>query len=74
MSEYEQYLQERDRIDYLTQKGFKIKNITENLSGAFIDFERTVDSKTESETLQVVTPEGRKYFSVVLITQQKEYV
>ncbi len=70
MSEYQQYLQERDRIDYLTQKGYKIKYITENLSGAFVDFERAIDSKTEVETLQIVTPEGRKYFSVVLIKQQ----
>lgn len=73
MSEYKQYLQERDRIDYLIQTDYKIKNIIENLSGAFVDFERTVNSKTEVETLQVVTPEGRKYFSVVLIKQQKEY-
>ena len=73
MSEYQQYLQERDRIDYLTQKGYKIKNVTENLSGAFVDFERTEDSKSDAETLQVVTPEGRKYFSVVLLKQQKEY-
>ena len=74
MSEHKQYLQERDRIDFLLQKGFQIKNITENLSGAFIDFERTLESKTDVETLHVVTPEGRKYFSIVLIKQQNEYV
>ncbi|MFO1445618.1 hypothetical protein KDN24_20955 [Bacillus sp. Bva_UNVM-123] len=73
MSEYKEYLQERDRIDYLIQKGYKIKNITENLSGAFIDFEKIADVKEEFETVQVVTPEGRKYFSVLLIKQQKEF-
>jgi len=74
MSEYKVFLQERDRLDFLTQKGYKIKNITENLSGAFVDFEKTVDSITEIETVHVITPEGRKYFSVLLIKQQKEFV
>lgn len=72
MSEYKEYLQERDRIDYLTQKGYKMKNITENLSGAFLDFEKREDSIIEKETLQIVTPEGRKYIAFVLIKQQRE--
>lgn len=68
MSEYQAFLQERDKIDFLLQKGFKITNIIENLSGAFVDFEK----KGEKETLHVITPEGRKYFTVMLIKQQKE--
>lgn len=72
MSEHKEYLQERDRMDFLTQKGFKIVNVTENLSGAFVDFAKKEDSLLEKETLQIVTPEGRKYFTVILIKQQKE--
>ncbi|WP_010283201.1 hypothetical protein [Bacillus timonensis] len=68
MSEYQIFLQERDKIDFLLQKGYKMTNITENLSGAFVDFEKN-DKK---ETLHIVTPEGRKYFTVMLIKQQKE--
>lgn len=67
MSEYQQFLQERDRIDFFIQQGYRIVNINENLSGAFVEF---VKDK-QKEILHVVTPEGRKYFSVVLIQQQK---
>ncbi|MFT4412288.1 hypothetical protein ACLM5H_00375 [Fredinandcohnia humi] len=70
MSEYQLFLQERDRIDFLLQKGYKITGIVENLSGAFVDFEN--GKEDDKETLHIVTPEGRKYFSVVLIKQQKE--
>jgi len=70
MSEYKVFLQERDRIDFLVQKGYKITNVTENLDGAFVEFENV--AQDEQETLHIITPEGRKYFAVVLIKQQKE--
>ncbi|AST91044.1 MULTISPECIES: hypothetical protein [Sutcliffiella] len=68
MSEYQLFLQERDKMDVLLQKGYKITNVLENLSGAFVDFCK----EEEKETLHIVTPEGRKYFAVMLIKQQKE--
>ncbi|MDF0725485.1 hypothetical protein PY093_02010 [Cytobacillus sp. S13-E01] len=68
MSDYQEFLQERDRIDFLLQKGYTIKNITENLSGAFVDFEKG----DKIETLHILTADARKYFSVALINQQKE--
>lgn len=74
MSEYQVFLQERDRIDFLVEKGYKIKNIIENLSGAFVEFKKSIDSKVDSETLHILTAEARKYFSVVLLNQQKEEV
>lgn len=74
MSEYQQFLQERDRIDFLIQNGYKMKSIIENLSGAFVNFKKSDNPEAEEkkETLHIVTPEGRKYFSVKLIQQQKE--
>ncbi|MCQ6275000.1 hypothetical protein JMM81_08505 [Bacillus sp. V3B] len=73
MSEYEQFLQERDRIDFLIQKGYKIKNIIENLSGAVVEFEKSESHKTEMkrETLHILTPNARMYFSVRLLQQQE---
>jgi hypothetical protein len=68
MSEYQVFLQERDKVDFYLQKGYKITNVIENLSGAFVDFEK----EDEKETLHIITPEGRKYFAVMLIKQQKE--
>ena len=70
MSEYQQYLKERDLVDYYIQKGFQIKNITENLSGAFVHFEKNNGSgEKELETIHIVTPAARRYFSVKLIQQ-----
>ena len=69
MSEYEKFLQERDRIDFLVQQGYKITNIVENLNGSFVQFEKE-DEDVERETLHIVTPEGRKYFAVIFIEQQ----
>jgi len=74
MSEYQLFLQERDRMDSLIQKGYKIKKITENLSGAMVEFEKSESQskETKRETLQIVTPNARKYFSVKLIQQRNE--
>ena len=68
MSEYQEFLQERDRLDFMVQKGYRIKNVVENLSGAFVEFE---NADSETETLQILTPDARKYFSVLLLKQQK---
>lgn len=68
MSDYQQYLQERDRIDYLYQKGYKIANIQENLEGALVEFQKTEEEK---EILHILTAEGRKYFSVKVIQQNQ---
>jgi len=67
MSDYQQFLQERDRIDFLLQKGYKIKQVKENLNGALVDFEKG----EHTETLHLATAEGRKYISVKVIQQQK---
>jgi hypothetical protein len=68
LSEYQEFLQERDRLDFMIQQGYSIKNITENLSGAFVEFE---NQEGENETLQILTPDARKYFSFLLLKQQK---
>ena len=68
LSEYQDFLQERDRLDYMVQQGYQIKNVVENLSGAFVEVE---NAEGESETLQILTPDARKYFSVMLLKQQK---
>ncbi|MCM3724739.1 hypothetical protein M3226_03385 [Neobacillus cucumis] len=71
MSEYQQFLKERDLVDYYIQKGFQIKTITENLSGAYVYFEKKdSNGSKETETIHLLTPAARKYFSVRLIQQQ----
>lgn len=65
MSDYQEFLSERDKIDFLIQKGFKIENITENLSGAFVLFKHKENKR--SATLHVKTANARKYFSNLLL-------
>ncbi|MBZ6485645.1 hypothetical protein SFC34_15400 [Priestia aryabhattai] len=69
MSSYHEYMAEREKIDFLLQKGFKIMAVTENLSGAFVRFERIENNQTEQEMLHILTADARKYFSSVLIQQ-----
>jgi len=69
MSSYHEYMAEREKIDFLLQKGFKITAVTENLSGAFVTFERNENNQTEQEMLHILTADARKYFSSVLIQQ-----
>ena len=71
MSDYQQYLKERELVDSYIQKGFQIKTITENLSGAYVLFEKKdSNGELERETIHVLTSAARKYFSVRLIQQQ----
>lgn len=65
MSEYQEFLNERDKIDFLIQKGFKIEKVTENLSGAFVVFKHSENKR--SATLHIQTANARKYFSNLLI-------
>ncbi|RIW28563.1 hypothetical protein D3H55_21560 [Bacillus salacetis] len=64
MSEYQEFLGERDKIDYLIQEGYTIEKVSENLSGAFVLFSHPEKEKT---TLHVKTANARKYFSNLLI-------
>ncbi|WP_409253796.1 hypothetical protein V1502_07810 [Bacillus sp. SCS-153A] len=65
MSEYQEFLSERDKIDYLIQEGYRIEKVSENLSGAFVLFTNPAEKK--STTLHVKTANARKYFSNLLI-------
>jgi hypothetical protein len=64
MSEYQEFLAEREKIDFLTEKGFTIKGVNENLSGAFVEFTK---GDSEGETLHIKTADARKYFSNLIL-------
>ncbi|MGG4264391.1 hypothetical protein [Peribacillus simplex] len=66
MSEYQDYCLEREQIDLLLERGYRITRVSENLSGAFLDFELIEGTKQEWKKLEIKTPEGRKYFSTLL--------
>ncbi|RFU69567.1 hypothetical protein [Bacillus sp. V59.32b] len=65
MSEYQEYRAEREKIDFLINQGYQIEHVTENLSGAFVDF-RSVKAN-DFKQLHIKTADARKYFSVMLL-------
>ncbi|MEH6996289.1 hypothetical protein V7075_26900 [Neobacillus drentensis] len=67
MSDYQQYLNERDKLDFFIQKGFRINAVHEHLDGASVEFYHPTSN--EKETLIIGTANARKYFSSVLIKQ-----
>ncbi|RXJ04429.1 hypothetical protein DS745_03320 [Anaerobacillus alkaliphilus] len=70
MSSYNEYIAEREKIDFLIEQGYKIKAVTENLSGAFVEFQQANGESLNVETLHILTADARKYFSGILIQQK----
>lgn len=68
MSTYNAFLNERDKIDFLTEKGYLIKQVTEHLDGANVAFEK---ADGEKQILLIRTADARKYFTSIIIKQQK---
>ncbi|RFU64936.1 hypothetical protein [Peribacillus glennii] len=69
MSDYQEYLAEREQIDLLIGEGYQIEHVTENLSGAFVDFKSK--KAGDMKQLHIKTADGRKYFSVILINRNR---
>lgn len=70
MSEHQQYLTEKNLIDELIQKGYRIQGVNEHLNGDSVDFLHP--NGTVTETILVGTANARKYFSSFLIKQNAE--
>ncbi len=68
MSDYKEYLSEREQIDRMFEIGYSIENVQENLSGALVMFEKI---GSETETLHIKTADARKYFSNLLLQQRQ---
>ncbi|MGM0919967.1 MAG: hypothetical protein ACQEWW_01890 [Bacillota bacterium] len=68
MSDYQEYLSERDKIDFYLGQGYKITRVTENLSGAYLTFKNKKDQNDSAE-MHVKTADARKYFSAKLLSQ-----
>lgn len=70
MSEHEQFIVEKDKIDSLIQKGYQIHSILENLNGSYVDFIHPEDQS--KETIHVTNANARKYFTSILDQQSKK--
>jgi hypothetical protein len=67
MSEREQFVREKQKLDGYLSQNFKIAGVKENLSGAWLQLEHPGG---ETATLHLETPGARKYFATLLILQQ----
>ncbi|MFC5588939.1 hypothetical protein ACFPRA_08570 [Sporosarcina soli] len=65
MSDHLLSMDEMKQVDDYLDRGFKIHNVYENLSGMFVEFER----QEEEVCLQIQTAEARKYFAAKLQEQ-----
>lgn len=66
MSAYREYIEEKERMDGYVSRQFRIRSITENLSGATLELEHPGGEKA---TLQVFSADARKYMSNLIITK-----
>ena len=73
MSDYTQYVEERERIDSFLAQGFTIQRVMENLDGAYVEFIKGEDAggAYQKHILHIISPDARKYFSVKLIESQR---
>ncbi|QFT89978.1 hypothetical protein FIU87_15035 [Bacillus sp. THAF10] len=73
MSDYQQYVAEKEKIDFFIVKGYHIKSVEENLEGSFLLLEKNGDEKenVEQQTLHIKHADARKYFASILIRQQR---
>ncbi|SEM70182.1 hypothetical protein SAMN05192533_10516 [Mesobacillus persicus] len=71
MSSYNEFLEEKTKIDSLIEQGYQIASVRENLSGAFVEF-APADQKEENITLHILTADARKHFSNIIIANHKK--
>lgn len=73
MSHHKEFLEEKEKIDNLYNKGYQITAVNETLSGAFVEFSRITEEKVlEKEELQLLNPDTRIYFSTLIRREQQK--
>ncbi|NIK70058.1 MULTISPECIES: hypothetical protein [unclassified Paenibacillus] len=66
MSAYQEFLEEKQKLDAYIGRQFRIHNVVENLSGATIEL---VHPGGESAVLQLLSADARKYMSNLVVKQ-----
>lgn len=68
MSAYEQFAEEKNKIDAYIKQQYRITGVRETLSGDWLEFLHPGGDKA---ALLVLTADARKYFTNVLIKQSQ---
>ncbi|WP_088066628.1 hypothetical protein [Gottfriedia luciferensis] len=69
MTTYKEFIIEKNQIDSLIMKDYKITNIRETLDGAFVDFENQAETE-KLITLHIMNADTRKYFATLLLSKR----
>lgn len=67
MSEYQEFIEEKDKINRYFKEGYEMHSITENLSGTLVEFAPPKFNGKDMVQLLLVTPEARKYIVTILM-------
>lgn len=70
MSDYHEYMMEREQLDFFVERGYQIEEVYENLNGAYLQLRLN----NQVETFHVKTADGRKYFSSLLQQQMNKVI
>ncbi|HET7578971.1 MAG TPA: hypothetical protein VFK33_06795 [Bacillales bacterium] len=68
MSAHHDFIKEKEQIDELVKQGYAITGVTEHLNGADVTFQKA----DGQQVIHVGNADARKYFSAILIKQQKK--
>lgn len=71
MSTHDDFLEEKNKIDSLIERGYVIKKAIEDLDGSHVEFEKKGE-KGDKETLHLMNPNSRKYFSSLIFKQHQQ--
>ncbi|WP_026677966.1 hypothetical protein [Fictibacillus gelatini] len=75
MSAYEEYISEKEKLDFLVERGYRIVKVTETLDGSIVEFELREkmpgNNRDKKEVLQLSNADARKYCSSIIIEQQR---
>ena len=70
MSSYREFAEEKEKIDSLKRKGYQIRNVTESLDGAVVEFEHR-ENREERQKLLLETADARKYVSSIVFEERR---
>ena len=67
MSEYHQFIEEKEKVDFYFNEGYEVYSIIENLSGMLVEFSTTKFAGEKRIQVLLTTAEARKYIATRLL-------
>ena len=67
MSEYQQFLDEKNLVNQYIEAGYEISSVKENLSGMFVELIASNTVEKNSITVLLTTADARKYVATKML-------